>query len=213
MQTTPDGPYRLRYEDVATGELHTMGFPTNNARFDWAVDHKTARIVEWLNPEPDGAETAIPATISDAGLADHLSYSSAGRKLLDEFVDAQPDDGAPGPIHYREVGVWIRDHMDDLNLEGNRRELSIPELLVGMLDDVFSIYQDVTDEEVAEEVATRKTLAARDKQMRARGGKDHVCRPNDLGWLTPNGVPGVCGVCRTCGLEWFLRDGHLYPHT
>src|SRR5690242_1984946 len=123
MEPNTEGPFRLYYEVLRTGEPKEKGFPTNESRYDWTMNTKGIRVIGF---EPE--TLTPPPTISDSDLADAISCSSTGRKLLDEFVDAQPDDGTLGPIHYREVGVWVREHMDDLNLEGNRREQSIPEL-------------------------------------------------------------------------------------
>lgn len=200
-EPNPEGPYRLRYESLVTGTRYEIGFQTNEARFDWALDHKGFRVTDYIDPEPE--VVTPPPTMSDEEL--RASIRDVSRHHI--HIEQKPRPGSWRAA----VGEWIDANANALDAEANRRELDLPELLVEMLGDVFEIYSVQSPEEVKAEIEERNRYRARLAQMHKLDHR-HECRQETMINVSAYGAPGIGfhGTCGVCGLEWSIVGGQLY---
>lgn len=191
-----NGPYRLRYEDLDTGSIITVGFESNSDRFDWVAHTKGIKTVEYVNPEPLVLQP--PATTPDRDIEMwHHKWTNIADPQLPEWVDA--------------VSAWFVNNEAALESEAGRRQTTIPELMVDALGYVFSIYADESDSDVAEAILDQERQKARHAQMTSVD-KRHQCTRGMLEDIIPYGAPGVgfSARCRMCGLNWSLVGGELH---
>lgn len=203
VQPNTEGPYQVRYEILDSGESATAGFQTNAARFDWLANTKGIRGLEYINPEPNGSVSTVPVTIGDEELAERQRLVAAGQERIaqDEVVGNWTD----------AVAEWIYANVAALGKEASRREMTVPELLVEMLEDVFEIYDTEPPEETAVRVEARKRQLARDAQMH-RASIGHQCTRETMTNVAAYGAPGIGyhGTCGVCGVDWSIVGDNLH---